>query len=297
MIICPVCEMKIEGSLESLSFHFISLSHSSDPDHVKWLSRNISMEKLTQEKLTNRFELLYSLEEEDLSGWIRNTFIKKFFSESPNPFVKAMQNPSKFTIMGYVTEHYHFLRQWIKSCAFVMAKSDYYDVQKYELNNITEEYFGNGSAIPHVELLLRMGESLGLQRDKVINSTPLTKTKHAIDFWKHVSTDGHWLDAMVSLHSLELIADRNVKKYGATYSYFDPSVLEGDLPREVKDFLRAGYEADQYHSSDALKIIEKYATLFHMEKEVQSYFLKSSDYFYDYLNARLERGIIYEKEL
>lgn len=298
MIVCPVCgEILEEPGFPELSEHFILKTNSSDPLHVMWLNRNISMRKTDSKRLSDLLEKFYDCSEKGLMYWIRRRFVAQFFSENPNPFVSEMQNPTKYTIMGYVTEHYSFLKQWVKSCSFIIAKSDIFEIQKYEVDNITEEYFGIDSRQSHVELLLKMGESVGLPRDKVTSSKPLPKTEAALNFWEHTARDGHWLNAMASMHSLELIADKNVKDYGAKYTYFNPKVLDDGLTEEVRQFLRAGYDADQYHSSNALRLIEKYAKELGMVRDVQSYFLMSSDYFYKYLEARVERGRMYEKEL
>ena len=296
-MICPACEENISGEFAELSYHFHREAERSNAKHVMWLNRNITKEKRDKEKLERMLREFYDFSDSGLANWIRKRFVEKFFSAQPHPFIAEMQNPSKYTLMGYVTEHYHFLRQWVKSCAFIIAKSDSYDVQIYEMRNISEEYFGEGKERPHIDLLLRMGESLGLPRDRVLTSSPLPATRSGINFWNRVCRDRHWLLGMVSMHSLELIADRNVKKYGASFSYFDPKILDGDATPETKDFLRAGYEADVYHSSDALNLVEKYAEELKMERDVQSYFLLSEDKFSDYLNARLERGRLYEKEL
>ncbi|MGC8645477.1 MAG: C2H2 type zinc finger domain-containing protein [Thermoplasmata archaeon] len=296
-MICPVCEKRIGGMFDELSFHLESEAERSDPKHVMWLNRNISRERMGKVELEERLRNLYDFSVSGLANWFREKFVRKFFSSPPHPFVAEMQNPSRYTIMGYVTEHYHFLKQWVKSCAFIMAKSDHYEIQRYEMSNISEEYFGQGGQVPHVELLLRMGESVGLPREKVLASSPLLATKKGIEFWNRVCRDEHWLVGMASMHSLELIADRNVRQYGASYTYFNPKILEGGITPEADAFLRAGYEADVYHSSDALKLVEKYSKELGMEREVQSYFLLSSEMFSDYLNARLERGRMYEEEL
>lgn len=298
MNICPACgEALINDKMEELSHHFYAAAQASEASHIMWLNRYISKAKMSLEELTKRFEGFYDFSKGGIAGWIRERFVERFFSDDPNIFVLDMQKPSKFTIMGYVTEHYHFLKQWVKSCAYIIARTDSYDVQKYELDNISEEYFGQDEKPAHAELMLKMGESVGLSRERVVSSEPLPKTKRGLNYWERVSSGGHWLDAMVSMHALELIADRNVKQYGAKYAYFKPEILDSDLPSEVKEFLRAGYEADQYHSGEALKLVENYARQLRMEREVQSHFLRSSDFFYGYLEARSERGKMYEKEL
>ncbi|MEM2615218.1 MAG: C2H2 type zinc finger domain-containing protein [Thermoplasmatales archaeon] len=296
-MICPVCEYNFQGGFDELSKHMESRAEMSDPYHVMWLNRNISKEELNEEDLSLKLSEFYDFSRSGLAGWIKKRFVEKFFSSQPHPFILEMQDPSKYTIMGYVTEHYHFLKQWVKSCAYIIAQSDAEDVQRYEIENISEEYFGLGDKIPHVELLLRMGESVGLPRGRVISSSPLPETKKAVDFWNRVCRDKHWLLGMTSMHSLELIADRNVKDYGASYTYFDPRILDGSLTKEVEQFLRAGYDADVYHSAGALSLIEKYSRELKMERDVQSYFILSSEMFYRYLNSRLERGRMYEKEL
>lgn len=298
MNICPVCGVKFkDDDIATMSSHIYSEAKSSDPAHVMWLNRVISKKKITESELTQRIGDFYDYSKEGLAMWIRKRFVERFFQDEPNIFVLDMQNPTKYTIMGYVTEHYHFLRQWVRSCAYIIARTDIFDVQKYEVDNISEEYFGKEGNPAHVDLLLQMGESVGLKREEVVNTRPLKKTENALSYWERVCSSEHWLDAMVSMHSLELIADRNVKQYGAKYSYFRPEMLDGGITRESSQFLRAGYDADQYHAGEALKLVEFHAKELKMEREVQSYFLRSADYFFGYLEARHERGKMYETEL
>ncbi|MGC8617123.1 MAG: C2H2 type zinc finger domain-containing protein [Thermoplasmata archaeon] len=298
MNICPVCGVKFrDDKIATISSHLYSKAQSSDPAHVMWLNRVIFRKKMSEDELARKIENFYDFSEGGLAMWIRRRFVDRFFSDDPNVFVLDMQNPTKYTIMGYVTEHYHFLKQWVRSCAYIVAKTDFFDVQKYEVDNINDEYFGKDGNPAHIDLLLQMGESVGLKKDKVVNSKPLKKTENALNYWENVCSSEHWLDAMVSMHSLELIADRNVKQYGAKYSYFRPEILDGEITRESSQFLRAGYDADQYHAGEALKLVEFYAKELKMEREVQSYFLRSGDYFYSYLEARHERGKMYEEEL
>ena len=298
MNLCPVCGEKfLDDEISTISSHFYSIALSSDPTHIMWLNRNISKTKMQQYALNDKFTEFYDFSKEGLAMWIKKRFVARFFNDDPNVFVIDMQQPSEYNIMGYVTEHYYFLKQWVKSCAYILGRTDFSEIQKYEFDNISEEYFGKDGQPAHVDLLLQMGESVGLKKVEVISSVPLEKTVRALRYWDHVCSSEHWLDAMVSIHSLELIADKNVKDYGAKYAYFKPEILNDGITKEAVQFLKAGYEADQYHSGDALKLIEKYARLLKMEREVQSYFLRSMDFFYGYLEARHERGKMYEEKL
>lgn len=297
-ILCPPCKGKTSFSdNDELISHLMKEYYRKNRAHYVWINKNIAPETHVEEQFKESIEEYLNSEKIGISNWIRKRFIEMFYGKDPNPFVISMQNPSKYIIMGYVTEHYHFLKNWIKCCSFIMAKTDYPDVQRYEFDNIKEEFFGDEDKPGHIELLLRMGESVGLDRNQVMNSQPLRDTREAINFWHDTAANGHWLDSMVSMHSLELIADRTLRNDGAKLGYFSEGLFQMDLPSEVKEFLKAGYEADQYHSMDALRLVEKYSQALGMENEVKSYFLTSAEFFWDYLNSRVLRGEMYEKEL
>jgi pyrroloquinoline-quinone synthase len=147
----------------------------------------------------------------------------------------------------------------------------------------------------HHELLIRMGEELGVHRDEILNKEPLPKTKEAVELWNSMAAEFHWIEIMAAMHSLELIASRNLPKMGASIRYFNPDLLkDSNFPQTAKDFLREGYEADVGHSEEALKLIGKYAEQLDMVEEVQSAFLRSIDAFDRYLESRLERAKEYE---
>ena len=103
---------------------------------------------------------------------------------------------------------------------------------------------------------------------------------------------------MAAMHSLELIANRDVKKDGAKLTYFDPSILKGGrVTEQTKAFLWEGYEADVEHSEVPLEMVERFAGELGIIDRVQFTFLKSMEAFDSYLMARLERGLLYDKGL
>lgn len=261
-----------------------------------WLNKNVSKTKTDVSKLAELLTSRFALDATGLKTWIKKIFIERFYGEKPHPFVMALQHPSKATLLGYVVEHQHFLRQWTRSCAHIIAKTDKIDVTQYELDNINTEFGGYGPEKPsHYELLLRMGESLGITRDKILGTPALPDTRWAIRVWDTLAGKEHWLETMAAMHPLELIANKNLRAEGASLSYFDPSILDGtEVTEATKAFLREGYEADVEHSEDALNLIEKYSTELGVAENVQATFLKSIDAFDRYLLARLERAKEYE---
>jgi pyrroloquinoline-quinone synthase len=260
-----------------------------------WLNKNITKQKMDPEALSERLAEFFDTGG-DLKGWIKKRFIQRFYGASPHPFVKALQHPSRATLLGYVIEHQHFLRQWTRSCAYIIAKTDQADATMYELDNINTEFGGYGPGKPsHYELLLRMGESLGLPREQTLGIQPLPDTAKSIKVWREIAQEDPWVETMAAMHGLELIADRNLRNEGASMSYFDPSILSGsEITEATKNFLREGYEADVEHSEEALDLVAKYLTESVVAENVQATFLRSIHAFDNYLMARLERGRQYE---
>src|SRR2546428_12900617 len=121
-----------------------------------------------------------------------------------------------------------------------MARTDEMDVVLYELDNINTEYGGVGTGQPsHYELLLSMGESLGLYRTEVFRMAPLADTREAIRVWDSICRDDHWDEAMAAMHGLELIANRKMKGEGASIGYSDAVILKNeDISEVAQDFLR-----------------------------------------------------------
>ena len=294
---CPSCGVGFQkhNDFDDLAGHFVAEAGRSDAGHVMWLNRNITKNKSDRKKLSRLLSEFFSLGGGSLEAWVKRRFIEKFYGSSPHPFVVALQHPSRAVLLGYVVEHQHFLRQWVRSCAFIMARSGELEVVLYEADNIFTEMVGEPSKPSHYELLLRMGESLGLDRKKVKRTPPLPDTREAIRVWDGICQDDHWTEAMAAMHGLELIANRKLKAEGASIGYFDPVILKNrEVLKEAKAFLREGYEADVGHSEEALGLVRKYSRKLGNMDDVQATFLRSIDYFDRYLMARLERSRQFE---
>ena len=298
MVDCPVCGLRLgRGKYMDLAMHLTTLAEESDSKHISWINRNLTRVRSDAEKLSSMLEKYYSLNGKGIKDWIIRDFVDHFRGSNPHPFIVAMQSYDVNVLRGYAIEHHHFLKQWIKSCSYVMAKTDFEDVQNYELENIMTELHGYGRNEPsHHELLIRMGESLGLDRVVILQSNPLPATSKAVSIWNRIASERTWIETMAAMHSLELVANRDLGRYGAKYPYFNPDILsEGKATAEVKEFLREGYEADVSHSYVALDIIEKYCTPENLE-DIQGSYLLSANAFSNYLEARLERGEMIENK-
>lgn len=298
MAICPVCEVTFD-SFDALALHFSEETKKSDIGHVMWLNRNVTKNKDRESELSQLLGDFFGLKGTGLRVWIKGKFIGRFFGQTPHPFVLALQHPSRAVLLGYVLEHQHFLKQWVRSLSWVLAKTESPEVTKEELDNIVTEFYGYGTdKLSHYELLIKMGESVGLNRAEILSTPPLPATASAIATWQEIGRRKHWVETMAAMHSLELIANRNVRQDGATLTYFDPSILKGrEVTEQTKAFLWEGYEADVEHSEVPLEMVERFADEFNIVERVQVTFLRSMEAFDSYLMARLERGMQFDKGL
>lgn len=291
---CVVCATEVPDGYPSLADHFAEMAEASEPSHVMWLNRNVTKDQGDVASLAPALRE-YFRGPRPLARWMKDTFIQRFLGDEPHPLVVALQRPTRAVLLGYVVEHRHFLRQWVRSCAHVLAKTDKLEVVHYEIDNIVTEFGGTSDAPSHYELLLRMGESLGLSRAEILATEPLPPTRAALRYWRNLAETGHWVEVMAAMHGLELIANHALTKEGASLAYFDPAILEDEAyPQAVKDFLREGYEADVGHSEEALDMVDRYAREYDLEDRVKTTFQESLDHFDAYLRARLQRGAEYE---
>ncbi|MHB8396306.1 MAG: thiaminase II/PqqC family protein [Thermoplasmataceae archaeon] len=295
---CPVClSVPSHSTFHEVGDHFIEKASDSDSDHIMWLNRNISGRKIDSEELSRRLKEFIHVEDGMISSWVRRIFINTFFLEPPHPYIALQQDPPGWLLAGYAAEHYHFLRQWVRSCASIISNTDNMEAQEYEIENISTEYSGYNGVPSHLELLLRMGESYGVKRSDIVKSKPLKETSEAISKWDTICRELPFNFAMAAMHSLELIATRGLEKYGARYPYFNHKILEnGSVTKEAREFLKAGYMADASHSSVALSIVDKYTQKDDYE-DLKAVVLVSINAFYQYLGARIRRGKILETKL
>ncbi|GGM68989.1 TenA family transcriptional regulator [Thermogymnomonas acidicola] len=265
----------------------------SDPVHVMWVNRELGKERVGVGDFTERVFRLFEVGG-DIRDWILRRFVHMFLSESPHPFILAMQRPEPWVLKGYAVEHHHFLRQWVVSCANIISRCERDDVRMYEVDNIYTEYHGSRESPAHHELLIKMGISYGLKREEIVGSRPLRATKVAIGEWDRITRVSSWNASMAAVHGMELLANREMVKYGARYSYFDPAILsDGSITEDARKFLMEGYSADIGHSMEALKLIQDGVEEMDNGMEVMIAFTYSMGHLYEYLNARLERGRMY----
>ena len=154
-------------------------------------------------------------------------------------------------IGGWVQEHYHFTKDipWLN--AVMPCRVPYADVRAVYQESVDEEMDPND---PHINILLRFGEAMGLDPEQVKRSKPLPTTQALLD----------WLFILSRHRSMvEVIAGAQIGIEA------QPPQLYGDIVPALKEkygctdeqiaYFPVHVEADTEHGSRAYALVEKYA--------------------------------------
>jgi pyrroloquinoline-quinone synthase len=108
-----------------------------------------------------------------------------------------------------VLERSWFNRSWPRWLGSVVANCPHKDVNKYLITNMYEEGVTDRRVgTDHNELLLRMGEALGLTRDQINDHQASPVTVAATSYWANTARTRPWLEGFAALVCLEISASR-----------------------------------------------------------------------------------------
>jgi pyrroloquinoline-quinone synthase len=154
-------------------------------------------------------------------------------------------------IAGWVQEHYHFTKDipWLSGPK--LCDVPYEDVRDMARRGIAEEM---DPADPHINILLRFGEAMGLDPEAVKRSKPLPSTQALLD-WAYIITRQRAI--------MEAIAGLNIgleSQPPLVYSMIVPALKEhyGCTDAQIAYF-PVHVEADTTHGGRAFNIVAKYA--------------------------------------
>jgi pyrroloquinoline-quinone synthase len=154
-------------------------------------------------------------------------------------------------IAGWVQEHYHFTKDIPWLGGVMPTRVPYEDVRAIYRESAAEEMDPRD---PHINILLRFGEAMGLDPEAVKRSKPLPTTQALLD----------WIYIMGTQRSMvECIAGMQIGLES------QPPQLYGDIVPALKEkygctdaqiaYFPVHVEADTEHGGRAYDLVEKYA--------------------------------------
>jgi pyrroloquinoline quinone (PQQ) biosynthesis protein C len=138
------------------------------------------------------------------------TRIKEIVSNSiylePSSFNRVQ--PGQLTMEAgrlFVSQFSHFTRNFPRWLAAVAANCPEPDVRKFIAGNLYEEEIGPGGQGSHYDLLLRQGQAMGLTREAIETTAPLSTTALAISALESICRNRSWLEGLAATTGLECI--------------------------------------------------------------------------------------------
>ncbi len=159
---------------------------------------------------------------------------------------------SREAIAGWVQEHYHFTKDIPWLLGPMLTDVPYPEVREMFRHNVEEEMDPRD---PHINVLLRFGDAMGLDIEAVKRSKPLPTTQALLD-WIYILTRHRSM--------VEAIAGLNIGLES------QPPTLYGDIIPVLREkygctdtqitYFPLHVEADTEHGSRAFHLVEKFAT-------------------------------------
>jgi pyrroloquinoline-quinone synthase len=136
------------------------------------------------------------------------------------------------------------------------------DVNKYLIENMYEEGVNDHRVgTDHNELLLRMGEALGLTRREIQDYQASPVTVAATSYWANTSRTRPWLYGFTALVCLEISASRRAMGSHYREKAVKPSEALRKLglaPKEIEGSTNHD-AAEEDHGTEALRLLLKHA--------------------------------------
>ncbi len=194
------------------------------------------------------------VEEAVVDGWFRD----------PPPLIAAMASePTLGVTRAFVLQWTKFSRLFPRWVGAIISNCPEFAVVAYEVENLMSEVVRDPAGDDnHYELLIRLGESVGLTRADIEDHPVLTEASEAFGWLWEKARDPDWLVGFTAINGLEILGDRNLPlKYGVgagTGLAPEPYAEALGLGEASLEFFEVSDEADAGHGHDTVEIIAHY---------------------------------------
>ncbi|MFZ4515127.1 MAG: TenA family transcriptional regulator [Acidimicrobiia bacterium] len=199
-----------------------------------------------------------------------------------HPFVRDVEAGTvTLSQLQFQTEQFYLhIRNMLPWIGEICVKCPYPDVAQALVKNYAEEMLGTFTKTgPHPELLLRFGESIGLDPEKARAAEQVPASRRLTEYFEFMSTRRDWFVALAAIGiGLEsFVPDlftRLVAAFRTNYHLTNDDLI----------FWTMHILADSDHGDEGIEIVSKYATTPAERKVVYECTLETGQRFYDMWN-------------
>jgi pyrroloquinoline-quinone synthase len=194
------------------------------------------------------------VEEAAIEGWFRD----------PPCLIAAMASaPTVGVTRAFVLQWTKFSRLFPRWVGAIISNCPEYEVIAYEVENLMSEVVRDPATDHnHYELLVRLGESVGLTRAEIETSPPLPQASQTFEWLWVKARDPDWLVGFTAVNGLEILGDRNLPaKYAieaGTGLAPEPYARSLGLQESSLEFFEVSDQADAGHGHETVEIIARY---------------------------------------
>lgn len=148
-----------------------------------------------------------------------------------------------------------FTRHSRQCWAYVVGNCPIIEVRKFIVTeNLYEEEAQEGHS--HFEILVRMGEALGLSRDQIVGAKPLPSTTVALLAWESLTKNRNWYEGLAAKSVLERTNNPGCGNF--SHNQAEHWTRQLGLSKQDTEFWWMHDSVDQIHGDGSLKLLEKY---------------------------------------
>ena len=194
---------------------------------------------------------------------VEGAVVDGWFRDLP-PLIAAMASePTLGVTRAFVLQWTKFSRLFPRWVGAIISNCPEFAVVAYEVENLMSEVVRDPAGDDnHYELLVRLGESVGLARAQIEAHPVLDEASELFEWLWDQARQPDWLVGFTAVNGLEILGDRNLPlKYGigvGTGLDPEPYARRLGLGESSLEFFEVSDEADAGHGHETVEIVARY---------------------------------------
>jgi pyrroloquinoline quinone (PQQ) biosynthesis protein C len=189
--------------------------------------------------------------------------VEEWFRDPPALIAAMGSAPTIAVTRAFVLQWTKFSRLFPRWVGAVISNCPEWEVVAYEVENLFSEVVRDPAAgANHYELLIRLGEGVGLSRSAIEAHAVLPEAASAFAWLGEKARHPNWLVGFAAVNGLEILGDRNLpRRYGITTGTGlapEPYAQGLGLGETSLEFFEVSDEADAAHGHQTVDIIARY---------------------------------------
>lgn len=200
-----------------------------------------------------------------MAGRVERLVVDRWFRQPPSLIAAMASQPTVGVTRAFVLQWTKFSRLFPRWVGAIMSNCPEPAVIAYEVENLMSEVVRDPDGDDnHYELLVRLGQGVGLTRQEIEACPVLPEAEEMFAWLWGRARDPDWLVGFSAVNGLEILGDRALPaRYGVdqgTGIAPEPYAASLDLDEATLQFFEVSDRADAGHGHETVEIIARYTT-------------------------------------